>query len=206
MVSRAHRHALMIQQHSHVVRMDVAYEKRDDRGFVRCLPDNPQTIDSQQFLGAVLQQLLFVVGNVLDAGLLHVFDGFAQSDDIAHRRCTCLKLEGQFVVGGLLKRHGADHFATALIRLHLLEPTFLAVHHADAHRGVHFVSGETIEVTIQRLHIHGAVSHRLRTVHHHGHMVRVRDVNDFFYRIDGAQAVGDVRHGNDPGPRSDECL
>ena len=199
MMSRADCNTLMVKEYAHIVGMGVAHEERDDPRFVRRLADKAHPVDSRQLLRGVCQQLLLVGSNVCQPDAPDVFDGLAQPDDIAHRRGARLEFVGQLVVGRLLEGDVLDHLTTPLIRLHLVEPLRFAVHHADTHRGVHLVAGETVEVAVEGLHIHRTVRHGLRSVDKDGHIMAVRDADDLLNRVDGAQRVGDVRHGYNLG-------
>jgi hypothetical protein len=56
------------------------------------------------------------------------------------------------------------HVAAALPRRHRFEQRLAAVQYADARRSDHLVSGEAVEIAIQRLHVDDAVRHRLCAV------------------------------------------
>ena len=57
---------------------------------------------------------------------------------------------------------------------------------------------KSIEVTIERPHVHGHVRNRLGAVEEHGHAEAMGQANDIPNRIDGSERVRHVHDGDDP--------
>ena len=140
-----------------------------------------------------------MVGDMLNSLLLHKVDGSTQSQYISHRRCARLETERQLVVGGALKGDILYHLATALIRGQLREQFLTPIHHPHAHRGIHFVSREAVEIAPYLLHIHLHVCHSLSAVDEHGDTVAVGNVDNLLHGIDGTERVGDMCAGHNTG-------
>ncbi len=140
-------------------------------------------------------------GDGVDAEIGHVVERRAQADGAGDVRCAGLELVGQVVVGRFFEAHAADHVAAALVRVHLLQQLAFAVQHADARGTEDLVSGERVKIRIQGLHVDGQMRCRLGAVEqHHGAGV-VGRFDDGFDRIDRAERVGYVHHGDDAGLR-----
>ena len=73
------------------------------------------------------------------------------------------------------------------------------VQHADTGRSEHLVPGEREEVAVQRLDVHRQVRRGLGPVHHGDDAVLARARHHPAHRIDRAERVGEVRHGQQPG-------
>ena len=138
-------------------------------------------------------------GNPVHAHAFQVVDRRAQADAGRDRRRSGFKLVRDYVVGRLFKSHRQDHVAAALERFHFFEQGRFSVENADAGRPAHLVGRESIKVAIEILHIHLHVRDRLRAVEQYGHTMLVRRGNHVLDRIDGAQRIGDMGDGNEPG-------
>ncbi len=140
-----------------------------------------------------------MLSDILNALLLHEVDGGTKTKYIAHRGGASLEAEGEFVVGGTLEGDSLYHLTTTLIGRKLVKYLFAAVHYSYAHRGVHFVAGEAIEVAAYLLHIDRHVGNGLCAIDKHGDTMEVRNFGDLLDGIDSAQSVGHMIASHDAG-------
>ncbi len=124
-----------------------------------------------------------------------ILDGFAQPNDARNIWRARFKLMRQFVVGRFFEGDRLDHFATAVVGRHLVQPLFLAVQHAYTRRAEHFMPGEGVEVGIQFLHIHLGMRNGLRAIHEYRNTFLVRLLDDGFDWIDRTQRIRNVAEG-----------
>ena len=106
----------------------------------------------------------FSVLHISDTHLQHKLDSLAKCHHVADRRGAGFELVRQLVICGPFEGNGLYHLSPTLIWRQLAKYLFAAVHYSYAHRGVHFVAGEAIEVAAYLLHIDRHVGNRLGTV------------------------------------------
>ena len=102
-----------------------------------------------------------------DCGKADVFDVFkslgeSRGGDVVGR--ASLELVGQFVKGGVLEAHLANHLAAAHVGWHLFEKTLFAVKHADAGWAIDLVAAKGKEVAVESLNVDGCVGSQLRSI------------------------------------------
>src|SRR5690606_35594092 len=108
--------------------------------------------------------------------------------------------------GGFLKADALDHLAATLPGRHVVEQGFAPVQYADTGRPEQLVRGEYIEVAVQRPHIRLQMRHRLGTVEQREGALRTRRPNQVRHRVDGAEYVGYMGQGQNPGARVELCV
>src|SRR3984893_3439457 len=143
-------------------------------------------------------------GYVLDTEAGQILNGGAERNGAGDVRRAGLKFVRELVVEGLLKRDRTDHVTAALVGRHSIEQGGFAVQNADARRCVQLVAGESIEVTIERLHVHRHMWHSLGAIDQHWNVQPVRHFDEQLERNDRAQRIGNVRHRDELCPRSQQ--
>ena len=138
-MSGAHRHSEFVEEHSHVVMVDVADEERNHAALVVGGSENAHSRDAHQSFSGTFRQVAFPGLNVFDAEMVDVVECFGKCRDAHEVGCACLKLERKVGKRCFLKRHVANHLAAALIWSHRLEQAFLSVKHTYASRSIHLV-------------------------------------------------------------------
>ena len=108
-----------------------------------------ETLDSLQFLEAVLQQFMFPPEYAGHSDFGEVLERFAKTNGVGDASGTRFELVRDSVVDGAFKCHVGNHVATAVIRAGGFEQFLLAVNDADACRGEHLVSREHEEVCVE---------------------------------------------------------
>ena len=137
-------------------------------------------------------QLLIDIGK--DGRLLPLYSGIGatgagkfqsrgEGRDGVEVLCSCFEFLRQGSEGGFFKTHGADHLTAAHIRRHGLQPLLLSIQHAGSGGGINLMSGENIEVAIQRLNVYGFVNYALRTIHQHRNTMTMANCHQILYRI-----------------------
>ena len=197
MVASADGDAELVEERADIIGMRIADKEGEDGGLAGCGAKDADTGDLKDTLGGIAQEAILLGGDVLDAHLVHKRDGFAKSDDVAHRRGARLELERKLVVGGLFKGDVFYHLSPTLIGRQLVEDLLAAIDDADTHGTIHLVARETIEVAPQRLHIDSQMRDGLGTVDEDGDAVGMSNTDDVAYGVDGAQGIGDLVDGND---------
>ena len=199
MMARPDRDAAAVDDGADVMGMGAVHGKGYDGRLVLRLAIYGQTIDARQPLGSVSEQSLFVAGNLFQPDIVYVVDGGGQADGLDDRRRPGLKPGGRFPIGGFLESDVFDHVTTALVGRHGVENIQLAVQGADAGRPIQLVAGESVEIHVQRLHVHRAVHNALGTVDQHFGPGLVGQVDALFDRDDGAENVGHLGHRHQLG-------
>ncbi len=145
--------AQTVQQHPHIIMMDIAYQKRKYRPFMRRLSENAHTVDRIQLIGRVTKQLVFISRNIAHSQTTNIAQGFRQSRTAYIIRRSSLELERQFVESRLFKRHGSNHLPSSLVRRQLVQPFFLAIQDTDNGMNVNLINGKHIkqEIKIQNI-------------------------------------------------------
>ena len=186
--------------------MNSVHDEGEDSGLLRGRADDPQPADPGDRLRGVRQQVPLVRADGLQPVPVQIIDGRAEGDgprDVGRSR---LELVGEPVVGGLLEGDGADHVASPLVGRHRLEEPRLAVQHSNPGGSVELVAREGVEVAVEVPHVHLHVRHRLGAVEEDRGVPAVRQLDDSADGVDRAEGVGEVRHGDEPGPRPEELL
>ena len=136
-----------------------------------------------QFLHGITGEHLLVCCNLLNTYAVYPFERFAQRNSSHIVGGTCLKFIRQFVVCGLFETNGLYHFATAVVWLHSVQPFLLAVKHAYACGGIHFVPAHYKEIGIQQLYIYFYVWSALCTIYKHRYIMVVRYLYALLHRV-----------------------
>jgi len=203
-VSSTYGDAEFVEQGTCVVGMSVADKER----YYRCLfgsgSEYAYSINLMQLCCSVFCKLFFVCGDTGYSCALHETYGLAQSKHVADRGSSRLEFERQLVVGGSFEGDILNHLSASLVRWHLLQQLFAAVHDTDTHGTVQFVARETVEVAAKGLHVHRHVGDGLRSVDEDGYIVVVGYAHYFGDWIDGAECVADMVYGNDACAVADE--
>src|SRR5262249_46991873 len=97
--------SFLIQDRADVVRVDAVEYEGNRSGFLPGRTDEAYAGDLQQSFRRIHQELVLVSGDVLQADLLHVVQGGAETDDAGDVGCAGFKLVRQDVVRRLLERH-----------------------------------------------------------------------------------------------------
>ena len=160
----------------------------------------------RQRLERVGGQGLLVGSHARHADGLEVVDGGTEPDGGGDVGRAGFELVGDVVEGGVPQVHGVDHLATAQERRHLLQQLGSCPQRTGAGGTQHLVAAEDVEVGTDVLHVHGQVRHGLCAIdqHQRPHLVRLR--HHLLHGGDGAQGVGLVGEGHQPGPRSQQHL
>ena len=180
-----------------VVRVEPVERERDDAATaLRRGPEDHEIGNLPKSLHRGRRELAVVGEHSVHAEPRQVLHRGAESHGLGDRHRAGFELPGQLVPLRLAELHFADHLAAAQEGRHLLQQLAPPPQRADAGRPEHLVAGEGDEVGPDRPHVHRTVGDALRGVDQHpgaGGMCLARDLR---HRIDRAEHVGDVDHGD----------
>ena len=165
--------------------MGTLHAKGKERNFGRFLcPVQDNALILSKFRVNVIQNsLLFpLYGSIGAHGPDHL-DGRNQRRSRVEVLRAGFELLGKWSVGGAAKADGLDHLSPAHVRRHGLQPFSLSIKDPGSGGGIQLVTGEGIEVAIQRLNVNRLVNNALCTVHKHRNAFTVAYLNDFPNRI-----------------------
>ena len=138
---------------------------------------------------------MLVGGDVGHADAHDVIDGRAETDRVRDVAGARLEAERRpCLIHRPLERDVGDHVPAALPGRHRVEHVELAVDDADAGRAEHLVSGEDVEVAVERLDVDGHVRDRLRPVDERARAVAMRIGHHLLDGHDRAERVRDLRN------------
>src|SRR5207244_5772140 len=126
--------------------------------------DKSEATNRFEQFGTVDENFALVSREVIDSKAHQVFERHTKPDRSGKVRGARFELVWQFVIGGLLERHGADHVATSLIRRHPVEEIFPAVQNPDSRRTEYFVSGKRVEIATQFPDVYAEMRNRLSAI------------------------------------------
>ena len=195
----AHRDALPVDHHRHVMGMNALQFEGDDRALARRIAEDAQRVDGAQPLMRIGLEVGLMRGDALAADRFHVVERGTQPDRLDDRRRAGLEAVRRVVVGDAVLGHLLDHLAAALKGRMPFEHVLLAVEHADARRAVDLVAGEDEEVAVEVLHVDRHVHGALAAVDQHRNATRMRDAHDLLDRRDRAQRIRHLGDGDQLG-------
>ena len=111
-------------------------------------------------------------------------------------RSAGLKLKGQSFKGGLFPCHLVNHLSSALIRWKFLQPSLLAIEHANARWSIHLMAAKGIEVTIHVLHVNLHVRRTLCSIYHDRYSVLMGYADNVGNWINCSKHVTDMSHAH----------
>ena len=89
---------MFIEQLSDLFRRYVAQHKRDHADLLASCPDDPQPIDHRQSLGAIMQQRMFILPDIVNPDLIHVIQRRAEPYCVGNIRGASFELCGRITV------------------------------------------------------------------------------------------------------------
>ncbi|MNI18140.1 hypothetical protein D3C73_715370 [compost metagenome] len=208
-LARAHGHTFQIQQGSQIVRMRAVDQERHHRCLFRRFADDAQAVDAAQLFGEVRQQFGFAGFHVLLPKLLQVVGSHAQADETGDVWGAGFELVRGIVEHGAVEADFLDHLAAAQERRHRVQVLATGPQRTSAGRAAHLVAGDGVEVAADRGDIDLAVRCGLRAVDHGDDAALAGFATDLAHRVDGAEHVGDVGHGQQldlGGHRRAQCV
>ena len=110
------------------------------RSLVECGSHKVETLDSLQFLEAVLQQFMFPAEYARHPDFSEVLEGCTEANSVGDASGTSFELVRNSVVNCAFKRYVSNHVAAAMVRSCRFEQFLLAIDNADAGRSEHLVS------------------------------------------------------------------
>ena len=140
------------------------------------------------------------------ADRIDVVERGAKAYRLDDRRRPGLEFVRRFAIGDAVFVNFADHLAAAEKRRHGFEMRHLAVQNADAGWAVELMAGHHIEVAVDVLHIDIHMHGGLRAIDQHRNAARMRKLNDFLYRHDGAERIRHLRDRHHFGARAEQLL
>ncbi len=142
---------------------------------------------------------LVCVGRV-EADGVEPFDRGCEADGLGDRRRSGLESSRDAGPGDPLLGHLADHRSAPFVRSHGVEQVASPVEHADPGGPVELVAGEPVEVRSELGQVELELGRRLGPVDDHDRPDVVRQPGDLGDRVDRAEHVGYVGHGDELGP------
>ena len=76
MVSCAYGNAQFVQNASHVIRVYVAYKKREHAASVCCIPEKSHSVNFRQAYAGIFQQIVFILGDFSHPQFLYIIQRF----------------------------------------------------------------------------------------------------------------------------------
>src|SRR5262245_36913873 len=205
-MARADRDSLMIQDRADVVRMYSVKNERQDAGFLSCRADDSHTIDRRECVRRISEQLMLISGYCVQPDLTQIVDRRTKPDDACDIGSSCFEFVWQPVVMGLLEGDCAYHVAAALVWRHGFKQVGLPVQNTDTGGTKQLVTGECVKIAIKILDIYPHMRHCLRPIDQNRDVAAVRYLDDLPNRVDGAERVRHVHHGNQFCPLVQEPL
>src|ERR1700728_672972 len=164
MMAGANGDAFPIERGADVFRAKPIEHEGKEASLFFCRADDAQAGNSQERLGGVEQQIVFVPRDAGQAEALDVVDGCAQADGVGDAARAGFETGGRHVVHGFLESDVNDHAAAALPRLRVFENVELTVNGANPGGSENFVPGEHVEIAVQQLHVDRHVRNSLCAV------------------------------------------
>lgn len=186
--------------------VDRADQEGEDAALVRGFSEEAHAFDAAKCVGGVAQELLLVGRDVVESDAVDILQGLGQGGAADIIRRAGFELEGQLIEDGLLERDGGNHLAPALVRGEAVQPFFFAVEDADAGGAVDLMSGEDVELGVQRLDVYFYMGDGLGAIQQDGHAVFVGYADEFVDGVDRAEHVGDVGDGHESGAFAEQVL
>ncbi len=159
------------------------------RSLVECGSHKVETLDSLQFLEAVLQQFMFPAEYARHPDFGEVLESCTKANSVGDASGTSFELVRNSVVNCAFKRYVRNHVAAAMVRSCRFEQFLLAIDNADAGRSEHLVSREHEEVCVEGCNVYRDVSDGLSAVNEDSHAVSMSNGNEFFNRGHSAEHV-----------------
>ena len=185
----AHGNAICVESLAHFfVGITVELEGKR-RSLVECSSHKVETLDSLQFLEAILQQFMFPAEYARHPDFGEVLESCTEANSVGDASRSCFELVRNSVVNGAFERHVRNHVTAAMVRAGRFEQFFFAVNDADTGRGEHLVSREHEEVCVEGCNVYRDVSDGLGTVNEDSHAVPVGNSDEFFNRGHSAEHV-----------------
>jgi hypothetical protein len=134
-----------------------------------------------------------VLAKAIHAEVRQVVERGTESDRGGDVGGTRLELPRHVVERRPPQVHLADHLAAREERRHRVEQLAARPQRAGPGRAEHLVAREDVEVGTERLDVDGQVRDGLCPVDEHQRSGGVRHLDHLAHRVDGADAIGDVR-------------
>src|SRR5713101_3773806 len=205
-MARADRDPLVIQDRADVMRVYSVKNERQDAGFLSCRADDSHTLDRRERVRRISEQIMLVSGYCVQPDLTQIVDRHTEPDDACDVGGSGFEFVRQRVVVGLLEGDCAYHVAAALVWRHGLKQVDLPVQNTDTGGAKQLVAGEGVEIAIKILDIYPHMRHCLRPIDQNRDAAAVRYLDDLLNRVDGAERVRHVHHGNKLCPLVQEPL
>src|ERR1035437_5200895 len=135
---------------------------------------------------------MFVSGNGIEADAIDIVDRSSKPNGPSYMGRTCLKFVEKPIVKSLLERNRLDHVSASLARRHGIEQCMLAVQYSDTCWAINFVARESVEIAIERAHIHFAVKNGLSAIDQHRHVPVMGHLHNLPDWIDCSKNIGDM--------------
>ena len=94
MVTRSDGNALFVEEHTHIVVVNVSDKERDYAAFMVGCAENAHSGDFHKTACSVVEELLFVLGNVVDAESVDVVDSLSECGNADKVGCSGFELIG----------------------------------------------------------------------------------------------------------------
>src|SRR5437899_7414282 len=136
-----------------------------------------------------------MVGDVFTANSVEVIYRGMQADGAGNIRSACFEPMRRRLPGALMIVDGQNHFSAAAIGRRFLEAFGAAIQNSETGRAAHFMARKSEEIAPDLLPVEGPVTRALGGIDERNDATLSRAFAVICYRIDRAEPVRDVSHG-----------